>query len=108
MNPKVEKAIEKKKFSQLAKLAEGRDATLRLEAIEGMGKVPGEESFNYLTNLIRSPDAKVRGAAASALGELKDAKARAFLDHQMQHEEDPAVLEQIRGALARLREEHSA
>lgn len=100
MNPKVERAVEKKKFAQLKKMAEGRDATLRLEAIESMGKVPGEESFNYLTGLLRSSDAKIRAVAAKGLGILSDPKAQSFLDHQMQHETDEAARMAMKNALA--------
>lgn len=106
MNSKVEKAIEKKKFDPLKKMADGRDDALRLEAIEAMGKVPGEDSFNYLTGALRNPDAKIRTAAANGLGELKNPKARAFLDHSMQQEQDDTVRETMRGALALVREAH--
>lgn len=102
-NPKIEKAVEKKKFAQLKKFAEGRDASLRLEAIVGMGQMGGEESFNYLTGTLRSQDAAMRGAAAEGLGCMKDQKARAFLDHQLKNEENEEAKQKIHAALAAVR-----
>lgn len=102
-NVKIEKAVEKKKFAQLKKMAEGRDASLRLEALEAMGKIGGEESFNYLTGTLRSQDAAMRGAAADGLGHLKDSKARAFLDHQLKSESDEGTKAKIHAAMAAVR-----
>lgn len=105
-NSKIEQAVAKKKFSPLQKMAEGRDATLRLEAIEAMGKVDCEDSFNFLTGYLRSPDASVRGAAAAGLGHLKMPKARAFLEHQLAVETDEGAKKRLHEALATVRDPH--
>lgn len=104
MNDKIEKAVAKGRFGTLKKMAEGRDDSVRADAVRAMGRVPGEESFNYLTSAIRSPAAPIRAAAAEGLGALKDTKARAFLEHQMQLEEDDAARTAIREALASIRD----
>ena len=100
MNPKVERAIAKKKFDPLKKLADGRDEALRNEAIEAMGQVPGEDSFNFLTAALRSPSAAIRAAAANGLAALREPKANAFLSHQLHLETDEGVCEKIRNAMA--------
>ena len=104
MNAKIEKAIAKKKFEPLKKMAEGRDESLKAEAIQAMGQVPGEESFNYLTMALRNTSVNIRAAAAAGLGALKNPKAYAFLDHRMQQETDDGVREKIQKAMVLTRE----
>lgn len=105
-NSKIEKAVAKQKFAPLQKMAEGRDATLRVEAIESMGKVDVEESFNYLTGVLRSPDPAVRGAAATGLSYLKSSKSRAFLEHQLAAETDAGAKQKMHDALGAIKEIH--
>ena len=100
MNKKVEHAIVKQKFDVLKKLADGRDEALKLEAIEAMGKISGEDSFNYLTASLRNPSASIRGAAAVGLGALKNPKAGAFLSHQIQKETDETARKKMQSAMA--------
>lgn len=99
-NEKIEKAVRKKNFGMLLKLSQGRDIATGIEAIEAMGRLGGNDSFNQLTGLLRNRDADIRGAAANGLRVLGDEKARAFLEHQLQQEDDPAVQDKIKGALA--------
>ncbi len=99
-NEKIEKAVRKKNFGMLQKLSQGRDAAVRTEAIEAMGRLGGNDSFNELTGLLRSPSAPTRAAAADGLAALGDEKARAFLEHQLEREDDPIVQAKIRDALA--------
>ena len=100
MNKKVEHAIAKQKFEPLKKLADGRDEALKLEALEAMGRIPGEESFNYLTVALRNPSIGIRAAAAAGLAVLKNPKAAAFLSHQIQQETDENVRKVMQNALA--------
>ena len=100
MNKKIERAIAKQKFEPLKKLADGRDEALKIEAIEAMGQVSGEESFNYLTVALRNPSVSIRVAAAMGLGALKNPKATAFLSHQLQQETDDNVRKTMQNALA--------
>lgn len=101
-NSKIEKAVEKGKFAPLAKMAAGRDAALRLEALENIGKVPGEESFNLLVAHLRSSDGEMRAAAAKGLGYLKSDKSRAFIEHQLSQESDTGAAEAMRHALTQI------
>ena len=100
MNKKVERAIAKQKFDKLRKMADGRDESLKLEALEAMGQVSGVESFNYLTMALRNPSASIRAAAAVGLAALKDPKAIAFLAHQLEKETDQDARNKIEGAMA--------
>jgi len=100
MNKKVEHAIAKQKFDVLKKLADGRDEALKIEAIEAMGKISGEESFNYLTTSLRNPSASIRGAAAVGLGALKNPKAGSFLSHQMGKETDETARKKMESAMS--------
>ena len=99
MNNKIEKAIAKQKFEPLKKMADGRDESLKIEAIEAMGQVAGEESFNYLTVALRDSSVKIRTAAAKGLGALRNSKAAAFLSHQIQQEIDEDVRKLMQTAL---------
>ena len=100
MNNKIEKAIAKQKFEPLKKMADGRDEALKIEAIEAMGQIAGEDSFNYLTVALRHPSVSIRTAAAKGLGVLKNPKAAAFISHQIQQETDENVRKTMQNALA--------
>ena len=103
-NEKIEKAVSKKKVPVLIKLADGKDKALALEAIEAMGRVETEETFNYLTGMLRHDDSQVRIAAARGLGLLKSSKSRAFVEHRMAAETDPEAKRAMIEALGKIRE----
>ena len=62
----------------------------------------GDDSYNTLITLLRSPAADVRAAAATALGNLGDQKARAHIDHMIKEEKDAVVQETMKKALSKL------
>ena len=99
---KLEKLVAKKKADAIINLIGGKDISLSLKAIEALGKVPGDESYNELISLIRSPRADIRAAAISALGTLGDPKARAHISHMVAAEKDPVVVEAMKKAMAKL------
>lgn len=101
---KVERLIEKKKGDELVKLTADKDSTVRLKAIEGLGKVGGEAAFNTLITLLRSSEPSMRLAAANALGEMGDAKTRAHIEHQLKSEQDAQVGAALRAALGKIKE----
>ena len=74
----------------------------RLKAVEALGQVKGDDSYNTLISLLRSPRADMRAAAATALGALGDQKARAHIDHLSKTEQDSVVLEAMKQALSKL------
>ena len=70
-------------------------------------KVLGEEQMDSymprIIELLSSPDADKRKAAAYALGEMRYSSAVTFLVKRLEEEEDPGVAEEIRGAIAKYR-----
>ena len=99
---KLEKLVEKKNAAAIIKLISGKDSVIALKAVEALGKVPGDDSYNTLITLLRSPVAAVRAAAAVALGTLGDQKARAHIDHMVGSEKDAVVVEAMKKALSKL------
>ena len=99
---KIQKAIEKKNAKAVIKLLGDKDVSMVLKAIEALGKIPGDESYNELIALIRSPRAEVRAAAVTALGVFGDPKGRAHIAHLEKTEKDAAVLAAINQALSKL------
>lgn len=99
---KIQKCISKKTAAPVIKLLKDKDVTVVMQAIEALGKIPGDESYNELVSLLRSPAAEVRTAAITALGELGDPKGRAHIAHMEKTEKDAVVLEAANKALARL------
>jgi HEAT repeat protein len=85
---KVEKAVRDLNEKALIKLAESKDADVKLAAIAGLGKTKGDDGFNYLILLVRNPDARVREASAKALGETGNPHAKAYLKAQYKVETD--------------------
>jgi len=101
---KIEKAVRKGDEQTLIKLAESKDMDYRLLAIAGLGKTNGDDGFNYLVLLLRNQDAKVRTAAASALGVTGNPHAKAYIKAQYKVETDPQAREALAAASAKIKE----
>jgi HEAT repeat protein len=101
---KVEKLVAKKKDGELAKLTGSKDEAVRLAAIAGLGKVGGEDGYNALVTLLRSPEPQIRIAVANAMAELADPKLRAHIEHLAKNETDPKVSAALLAALAKIKE----
>ena len=99
---KLEKMVAKKNAAGIIKLVNDKDAAIAIKAVESLGKVPGDDSYNALITLLRSPKADVRAAAVSSLGNLGDPKAKAHIDHLMANEKDAVVLSAMKKALSHL------
>lgn len=99
---KIQKCISKKNVAPVIKLLKDKDITVVMQAIEALGKIPGDESYNQLVSLLRSPMAQVRAAAITALAEFGDPKGRAHMAHMEKTEKDAVVLEAINKALTKL------
>ncbi|HIS68757.1 MAG TPA: HEAT repeat domain-containing protein [Candidatus Gallacutalibacter stercoravium] len=99
---KIEKCIEKGKEQELMKLAYHRNKEVRLAAIDGMGKIGKDDSFNQLITMLQNRDADIRKAAAQALGTLKNDHASPHLHYLLDREKDETVKEAIVSALDEL------
>ena len=100
---KVEKAIEKGKEAALIKLAYDKDEEVRLAAIAGMGKTGKDDSFNAIVpDMLTSDDAKIRAAAAEALGVMNNEHASAHLRYYLEREKDATVIAAMKKAISSL------
>ena len=99
---KIPKMIKKNQGEKLTALLNDKDENVVLAAIAGLGKCTGDVPFNSLVPLVRNENAKVRAAAANALGEMGLPKARTFLLHQRDEEKDAEALKAINDALTHI------
>ncbi|MCI5771266.1 MAG: HEAT repeat domain-containing protein [Clostridiales bacterium] len=99
---KIAKAIEKKNAAGIIKYLNDKDAGVVMQAVAALGKVQGDDSYNTLVSLLRSPKAEIRAAAVTALTELGDPKAQAHVSHMETTEKDAVVLEAVKKALSKL------
>ena len=96
---KIEHAIEKKNPAGVIGFFEDKDENIRLMAIDAAGKIGGDDCMNALIPLLHNSDARVRAAAATALGAVGNSHAAAFLSYQLDHEQDPTVQAAVRKAM---------
>ena len=99
---KLEKMVEKKNAAGIIKLINDKDAAIALKAVASLGKVPGDDAYNALISLIRSPKAEIRAAAVTALAERGSPKAKAHIDHMLTGEKDAAVIAALKAAQAKI------
>lgn len=101
---KIEKYVNKRKEAPLLKLAHDKEQDIRLAAIDGLGKIGKDDSFNYLITALADKEPVIRAASAKALGVMKNEHASAHLSYRLQHETDETVIQAIKGALNLLHE----
>lgn len=101
---KVEKAIEKNKGDVLVGLLTDKDDSVRLAAIDGLGKTRSNEGTNSLINLLHDPSAEVRKHAASALAAIGDVHAKAHISHALSVEKDAGAKSAMQAALGQLKD----
>lgn len=99
---KIDRLVERNKGDALAALGNDKNPEVRLSAIQGMGKVGGDAAYNTAVTLLRDPDPGIRGAAATALGDMGRSHGRVHIEHQIAHETDPQVKPLLRAALSKL------
>lgn len=99
---KIEKLIKKNHAAGLIALITEKNVPLALKATAALGKVKGDDAYNMLITLMRSPMAEMRAVAITALGEMGDQKARAHIDHNYATETDPMVQDAMKKALSLL------
>ena len=88
---KVNKAIEKKKADVLVGLVHDRDESVRIAAIDGLGKIRSADGVNPLVNLLHDASAEVRKHAALALGAIGEVHAKAHINFSCEKETDPSA-----------------
>ena len=99
---KIDRLVEKKKGDALAPLGLDKKQEVRLKAIQGMGQVGGESCYNMLVTCLRDADPMVRSAAAAALSQMGNPRARGHIEHQLKAETDPQVRDNMKAALGRI------
>lgn len=100
---KIQKAIEKKRIPDLIKFSQDKEKDIVLAAIAGLGKIVDDDSFNALVPFLNNPDAALRSAAATSLGEIGNEHAKAFLLHASTIEKDEAAKKAMELAASKLR-----
>ncbi len=88
--------------ASFAGLLEDNEPGVRRRAIEALAMLRTEAAFEPLLAALGDGDAAVRRAAVEALGKLGDARAKKPLRQLVARENDPAVGEVARAALAEL------
>lgn len=78
------------------------DEQYRSTAALALGRRGGPGAFEAVQPLLDDPSARVRDAAARALGSLGTPKARQVLELRLEKEEDPVVREAIQRSLTKL------
>lgn len=102
---KIEKLILKGKEPELIKLSGDKDKAVRLAAIQGLGKVGKDDSFNALIAEMQDEDSDIRAMCVESLGLLKNSRADTHLRYLLQHEKNGDVIFAAKKALAQLHKE---
>lgn len=100
---KINKAIEKGKVDVLIGLIHDKDESVRVAAIDGLGKVKSADGVNSLVNLLHDTSAEVRRHAALALGAIGEAHAKAHINFACEKETDPAAKAAMQQAMNMLK-----
>lgn len=99
----IAKNVEKKKEAPILKLIGSKDKSVQLAAIEALGKVGKDDSFNALIVRLTDDDADIREAAAKALGAMGNDHARAHLQHALSKENNAKVEAALKHSIEQLR-----
>ena len=99
---KIEKLAQKGQEEKLVEFLKDKKEDVRLAAIDALGKCTGDVAFNALVPLVHNEDPAVRIRTAAALSNMKQPRARTFLEHQREIEKDASVLKAIEEALAKI------
>ncbi|MCD8096736.1 MAG: HEAT repeat domain-containing protein [Lachnospiraceae bacterium] len=103
---KISRYVKKAKTAKLRAIAlfDG-DISIRLAAIEGLGKLAESEAVeNALISMLGDNDPDIRAAASSALGNARSSYACVQLEHYYENEKDEKVLDAARVSLIKMKE----
>ena len=98
--------MEKGKSAKIIKYLSSSDDTVVVAALEALSQIKDEDSVNSIAHMIDHSDAKIRIAAAKALGSIGTEYAKTYLLHRLNTEQDETVKESIKEALHTLAEHH--
>lgn len=96
---KIEKFVEKRKSGPIIKLMGKADSEVLVAALEGLGKIADEDSFNQITRYLEHEDAKVRVAACKAALVVNTEYMKTRVRHQLMAESDADAKKQIQDAM---------
>lgn len=100
----AESLIKHKKWDKLRSLAEKADAKTAAEIAAQCGKVPCDETYNILVNMLEHPEKQAVGAAIKALGESGVVTGATHIRRIMgKYQDDKAMQEIIHTALRALK-----
>ena len=96
---KIQKFAEKKKTAGIIKMMGKADSDVLEAALEALGIIGDEDSFNQITHYLEHEDAKVRVAACKAALVIDTEYMKTRVRHQLMVEADPEAKKQIQDAL---------
>ncbi len=102
LEEKIRAACDERNEKYLDKCMKQGKAML-LKTVRIIGEEQMDSYLPRLCEMLSSPDAEKRTAAAYALGEMRYSTATTFLVRRLEIEEDPAVQDEIRKAIAKYR-----
>jgi len=100
---KVNSLIEKGKGAKVLPFLTDKDESVRLAAIDGVGKMKLNEGINPLINLLHDSSAQVRAHAALALAGIGEAHSKAHVSYALEKETDAQAKTAMQQALAQLK-----
>lgn len=104
---KIAKLAQKGDGEKLVEFITDKKDEVRLAAIDALGQCSGDVPFNALVPLVHTGDAQTRIHAANALANMKQPRARTFIEHQRAMERDPAVIKALDDALASIKDDEN-
>ncbi|MCD7832817.1 MAG: HEAT repeat domain-containing protein [Lachnospiraceae bacterium] len=96
---KINRYAKRRKTGKLRRLAYDSDRSIRMAAIEGLGKLTGDiVSENALVMLLGDSDSEIAEAAAKALSNSQSSYARVQLEYYYAKKMDKVELEAVRSS----------
>lgn len=96
---KIKKLTEKKKTAPVIKMMGKADSDVLVVALDALGKIGDEDSFNMITHYLEHEDAKVRVAACKAALVIDTEYMKTRVRHQLMVETDPEAKKQMQEAM---------
>ncbi len=91
-----------KAIASIASLFEGAERDMKIEVLNAMGNIGGDEAFRFISDKLRGSEGHIREAAVDALGAMATPEAIRPLLDQLSKEEYHNVIGKITGALIQI------